>query len=159
MVKGIRNSVLINDTYNANPDSVMAGLEVLAQFKTKNRVAVLGNMLEQGLYAAENHRKVGEKAAELGIDWIITVGGLAKEIAAGANKKPGKMMVKSFRLKKQALDFLKSNLPANSVVLVKGSRGAYMERIVRGLVEPPSQSESGCEAGETDSASVTSLCR
>ncbi|PKM47298.1 MAG: UDP-N-acetylmuramoyl-tripeptide--D-alanyl-D-alanine ligase [Firmicutes bacterium HGW-Firmicutes-8] len=134
IVKGIRNSVLINDTYNANPSSMMAGLEVLSTLsKGKTGVAVLGNMLEQGSDAAENHRRVGKKAAELNIDWLITVGRLAKEIATGAALNSNKVKVWSFFLKKQAVEFLRANLPDNSVVLVKGSRGAYMENLVRRL--------------------------
>src|SRR5690606_3611983 len=65
IMNGIRNTTIINDTYNANPDSMIAGLEVLAELsKGKTSIAVLGNMLEQGSFWAENHRKVGEKTAE-----------------------------------------------------------------------------------------------
>lgn len=136
MVRGIRDSILINDTYNANPDSMMAGLEVLSTISAgKPKVAVLGNMLEQGSLSKENHRRVGEKAVELGVDWLVTVGRLAHEIAKGALQKDTakKMKVWSFFLKKQAVDFLKANLPSEAVVLVKGSRGAYMEKLVKRL--------------------------
>ncbi len=136
IIKGIRNSLLINDTYNANPSSMLAGLEVLAILaRGKTGVAVLGNMLEQGIDAVANHRRVGEKAAELKIDWLVTVGKLAKEIAKGATLNSKMMNIWSFRLKKQAIEFLKANLPWDSVVLIKGSRGVYMERLVRELRE------------------------
>jgi len=134
IVKGINDSILINDTYNANPDSVMAGLEVLASFaRDKTKIAVLGNMLEQGKYAVENHRKVGRKVAKLKVNWLVTVGALAKEIANGAARSSDEIKIWSFRLKKQAIKFLKDNLPKNAVVLVKGSRGSYMERVVKEL--------------------------
>jgi len=136
IVQGVNNSILINDTYNANPDSVVAGLEVLSTISAgKPKVAVLGNMLEQGSLWKENHRKVGEKAVDLKVDWLVTVGRLAKEIANGAiqKDKAKKMKVWSFILKRQALQFLKANLPENAVVLIKGSRGAYMERLVKRL--------------------------
>lgn len=134
LLRGIRNSTLINDTYNANPGSMMAGLEVLSALSHgETGIAVLGNMLEQGKYAVENHRKVGKKAAELKIDWLVTVGRLAKQIAAGAALNSDRMKIWSFLLKKQAVEFLRETIPDSSVVLVKGSRGAYMEKVVRGL--------------------------
>lgn len=134
ITKGLNNTVLINDTYNANPDSIMAGLEVLATLaKGRNTVAVIGNMLEQGKFTVQNHRKVGEKAEELKINWLITVGTLATEIANGVKKKG--MFIKSFNWTRQAVKFLRENLPKNSVVLVKGSRGAHMEWVVKGLLE------------------------
>lgn len=134
MMKGIRNTTIINDTYNANPDSMIAGLEVLSTLaKGKTSVAVLGNMLEQGEFAAKNHRLVGEKAAELGINWLVTVGRLAREIAIGASAKSTVIKTWSFRWKKDAIAFLRSNLPSGAVVLVKGSRGSYMEQIVKGI--------------------------
>jgi UDP-N-acetylmuramoyl-tripeptide--D-alanyl-D-alanine ligase len=139
IVPGVRNSTIINDTYNANPDSMMAGLEVLSTIAAgRPKVAVLGNMLEQGQLSKVNHRKVGEKAAELKVDWLVTVGSLAKEIANGAlHKDNGKhMKIWSFILKNQAVNFLRANLPRNAVVLVKGSRGAYMERLVKRLQYP-----------------------
>lgn len=132
IMRGIRNTTIINDAYNANPDSMIAGLEVLATLaKGKTSVAVLGNMLEQGKYAVENHRMVGEKAAELGIDWLVTVGKLAQEIAKGASAKSSVIKTWSYKWKKDAVAFLKANLPHGAVVLVKGSRGSYMEHLVR----------------------------
>lgn len=132
IVKGIKNSTLINDTYNANPDSIMAGLEVLSTLAhNKKSVAVLGNMLEQGAFTVENHRKVGKKADDLNIDWVITVGTFAKEIANGVQSRNIKKW--SFNWTREAVRFLRENLPENSVVLVKGSRGARMELVVKGL--------------------------
>lgn len=132
IVKGIKNCTLINDTYNANPDSIMAGLEVLSTLaRNKKSVAVLGNMLEQGEFTVENHRKVGKKAEDLNIDWVVTVGTFAKEIANGVQSKNIKKW--SFNWIREAVRFLRENLPENSVVLVKGSRGAHMERLVKGL--------------------------
>ncbi|MHB9093698.1 MAG: UDP-N-acetylmuramoyl-tripeptide--D-alanyl-D-alanine ligase [Eubacteriales bacterium] len=134
ITKGINNCTLINDTYNANPDSMEAGLEVLSTMaRGKTSIAVLGNMLEQGPDAAKNHRRVGKKAAEVKINWLVTVGGLAKEIANGAAKTSKSMKIWSFAWKKQAVAFLKANLPKDSVVLIKGSRGAYMEQLVTSL--------------------------
>lgn len=132
IVKGINNTLLINDTYNANPSSIIAGLEVLSILsKGKTSIAVLGNMLEQGKYSVQNHRKVGRKADELKIDQLVTVGIEAKEFANGVKSKG--MKINSFNSTRQAVKFLRENLPKNSVVLVKGSRGARMEWVVKGL--------------------------
>lgn len=132
MMNGINDSTIINDTYNANLDSMAAGLEVLSSLSNgRTTVAVLGNMLEQGNYAVINHRTVGEKVGELGIDWLVTVGRLAREIAKGAAKVGSHTKIWSFPFRRQAILFLKANLPHNSVVLVKGSRGANMELLVK----------------------------
>ncbi len=94
ILPGLRQSVLIDDTYNANPDSIIAGLEVLKELSgKKTSVAVLGEMLEQGQYAPENHRKVGRKVEELEINWLITVGELAREIAGAIKSTKIKKMV------------------------------------------------------------------
>lgn len=137
IVRGIRNSTIINDTYNANPDSVIAGLEVLAELsKGKTSIAVLGNMLEQGTFAVENHRKVGAKAAEYNISWLVTVGKLAQEMAKGAAAQSPRIKTWSFNYRNDAAAFLRSSLPPGAVVLVKGSRGSYMENLVRQIKEP-----------------------
>ncbi len=135
IVKGIKNSVLIDDTYNANPNSVMAGLEVLTTLTGNNTsVAVLGNMLEQGEYTIKNHRKIGKVVEALNINWLITVGTMAKEIAKGVTSN--KIKKWSFDWNKEAVNFLRKKLPKNSVILVKGSRGARMENVVLGLKSP-----------------------
>ncbi len=134
ILPGLRESVLIDDTYNANPDSIIAGLEVLKELSRKKiSVAVLGDMLEQGEYALENHRKVGRKVEELKINWLITVGELAREIAGAI--KSSKIKKWSFDNTWEAASFLRKALPGKSVVLVKGSRGSRMERVVKAITE------------------------
>ncbi len=128
---------IINDAYNANPTSAKAALQVLMEAAGGRRtVAVLGNMLELGRRAVEGPREVGESAAALGVDYLVTVGDLAAGIAEGAagGGLPGERI---FRcpdnvVTAEALDGL---LLDGDVVLVKGSRGMKMEEIVRYLLK------------------------
>lgn len=141
VVKGIKRALLINDTYNANPDSVIAGLEVLKLLATgRKSVAVLGTMLEQGKYRIDAHRRVGRKVAELQIDLLVTVGQSAGEIARGAlGAGMDEKKVVSFARRWQAGQYLQKALPDKAVALFKGSRGAYLEQVVKMLKVPAAQ--------------------
>jgi UDP-N-acetylmuramoyl-tripeptide--D-alanyl-D-alanine ligase len=133
--EGLKGSKIIDDTYNASPDSVKAALQLLAAVAQKKRaIAVLGDMYELGSYEVPGHREVGETAAELRIDYLFTVGFLAEEIARGAREKgmPPER-VRSFPDNQEALAFLYSFLEPGDLVLVKGSRAMHMEEIVAGL--------------------------
>lgn len=129
--------VIINDTYNANPASMRAALEVLAEYPCKGkRVAVLGNMFELGAEAEHGHRSVGEAAAHLGTDLLITLGEQAAwiaEEAAGKGLLPAQAVV--CLDKEQVIRTLKERLNPGDVVLVKGSRGMKMEEIAAKIAE------------------------
>jgi UDP-N-acetylmuramoyl-tripeptide--D-alanyl-D-alanine ligase len=123
---------IINDTYNANPDSVLAALEVLNEVAGQNpKVAVLGDMLELGSYAFEGHLKTGKAVAALNIQYLVTVGELALQIAAGASVAgmPEKHIF-TCRDNDEAVSCLQKILVPGSVVLIKGSRLLKMEDIV-----------------------------
>ncbi len=132
---GCRGITVIDDCYNANPVSMKAALEVLSGLGAgRCRVAVLGDMYELGSYEAEGHREVGYKVAELGIEYLVTVGELARLIGEAA-KEAGMKEERTlhFPEKGPAAAYLKGNLPAGAVVLVKASRGMRLEEIVREL--------------------------
>lgn len=122
---------IINDTYNANPEAMQGALQVLSMYKEKKKIAVLGDMYELGKYSISGHRKVGETAYHLGIDSLIAVGELAKDIAIGASMA-GMKEEDIFWVAKndEAAAILQQILEENSVVLIKGSRGMRMEEIV-----------------------------
>ena len=123
---------VIDDTYNASPDSVKAGLDILAGMQIKGRrIAVLGDMFELGAYAAISHFEVGRHAQEKGIDLLITVGEMGIETGKGFGEK------KHFHFANnaEAADFLMENLNSGDAVLVKGSRGMKMDEIVEKLKE------------------------
>ncbi len=125
---------IIDDTYNANPDSVRAALRVLVDLGGTKTVAVLGDMLELGPIAREAHLAVGRFAAECGIGCLVTVGEMARAIAEGA--AGGGIPVYDCSDHGQALAKLGSlPLDENWYVLVKGSRGMQMEKIVQSLIE------------------------
>ncbi|NLC76373.1 MAG: UDP-N-acetylmuramoyl-tripeptide--D-alanyl-D-alanine ligase [Clostridia bacterium] len=126
---------LINDAYNASPDSMASALEVLQSVAGKRRkIAVLGDMFELGSYSVKGHFEVGEKAKAIQPEYLITVGELGRFIAEGAIKAGfPQSKTRSFRENQEALLFLKSIVTAGDVILVKGSRGVQMEQIVAGL--------------------------
>ncbi|MBN4074608.1 MAG: UDP-N-acetylmuramoylalanyl-D-glutamate--2,6-diaminopimelate ligase [Alkaliphilus sp.] len=130
------NCKIINDCYNASPNSMKAALSVLANSVGKRKIAILANMLEMGRFSEKGHRFVGKCVAENKIDILITVGEEAKWIAdeaknAGLDKrnifKVGKIQETNLLL----LEIIKQG----DTILVKGSRGMQMENIVQLLLE------------------------
>lgn len=131
-IKGI---MVINDSYNANPVSMVKALETLQQMKTTGRkMAVLADMLELGGQAVDFHLEVGRKVAELGVDVLLAVGQTARHIARGA-KEAGMNPddVWSFDDNQQVVNHLLENLKPGDLVLVKGSRKMKTEEVVAAL--------------------------
>ncbi|MCF6377331.1 UDP-N-acetylmuramoyl-tripeptide--D-alanyl-D-alanine ligase [Nocardioides KLBMP 9356] len=131
--------VVINDAYNANPESVRAALETLSGIGARSgrrTVAVLGEMLELGEGGAAAHTGVGEYAVEVGVDVLVAVGPVAAAIAQGYEasgaEKPGVAITTAGRA--EAADWLRHNVSAADVVLVKASRGAALEAIAEELL-------------------------
>jgi len=123
-------TVLIEDTYNANPLSVRAALTALDEMGgVGRRIAVLGDMLELGAEAAELHRQIGAEAAQR-CDFLILLGGMADETAAGARQQgmPADR-VQIVYSHVEAADRLRSLLRPGDRLLVKGSRGMRMEKV------------------------------
>jgi len=120
--KGIKNTKIIDDTYNANPISMEIALDYLKNLSGKRKVAFLGDMLELGKDTAEFHRKIGEFAREK-VDFLIGVGELARNFQAD------KFFPDSEKAGKQALKIIKDG----DIILVKGSRGMKMEKIVAAI--------------------------
>ena len=127
---------LWDDTYNANPVSMVAALETLAaQNIGGRRIAVLGDMLELGRESRELHRSIGTAAVENGIDILAAVGAEAKFLAEGARESAGPdMRIHWFAGQAEALEFLAANLKPHDLVLIKGSRGMRMENMVKSLI-------------------------
>jgi UDP-N-acetylmuramoyl-tripeptide--D-alanyl-D-alanine ligase len=127
---------IIDDTYNANPDSMAAALRTLAQMPAAGaRIAVLGRMGELGAQSETGHRTVGELAAELGIDCVISVGDEAAMTAEAASRG-GVEKVRKAGSTDEAARLLQEFVKAGDVVLVKGSRSAQMERVVEAMQTP-----------------------
>jgi len=140
IVKGKGGLNIINDTYNANPASMRAGLMTLGQQEGGRRVAILGDMLELGPTSAEAHREVGRVAAAQAIDYLALVGDFAVETAAGAGMAglEGER-IRIFGEKKDVAPWIEEllhtgRLQADDWLLVKGSRGMRLEAVVEQLV-------------------------
>jgi len=124
---------VINDTYNANPVSMIAALEVCKDISAGRRTAaVLGDMLELGDYEIEGHMQVGKRVAELGLDILVTIGRRAAYIGQGAllNGMPSDK-IKHYESREESLPWLKNYIGQQEVVLFKGSRGMQLEMLVQ----------------------------
>ena len=120
--------VLINDCYNANPMSMRAAIDDLAETAPARRVAVLGDMLELGSQARAFHRQIGEHAAARGVELLVTVGPLAAEMRAGFAGES-----RAVADARGACELLPALLRAGDTVLVKGSRGVGLEAVAEAL--------------------------
>jgi UDP-N-acetylmuramoyl-tripeptide--D-alanyl-D-alanine ligase len=130
LVRGIH---ILDDTYNANPDSVSAALYTLADLPASGRrIAVLGAMGELGTEAERGHRRVGEVAVSTALDCLIGVGRDARWITETAYRGGLEKVVQCADTD-EAVKVLRELAHAGDVVLVKGSRSARMERVVEGL--------------------------
>jgi UDP-N-acetylmuramoyl-tripeptide--D-alanyl-D-alanine ligase len=126
---------VIDDTYNANPHSVGAALRTLAGLRGSGRAfAVLGDMWELGDTAAELHPACGAAAARAGIDGLVGLGPLSEHLLRGA-REAGLSDVFHARDPADAAARVRERARAGDVVLIKGSRGMQMERVVRELLD------------------------
>jgi UDP-N-acetylmuramoyl-tripeptide--D-alanyl-D-alanine ligase len=126
---------LIDDTYNANPESVRAALQCLAGIPdARRRVAVLGDMLELGDASSALHHEIGAFARQCGVDCLITLGPLSRNMAEGAREAGmASHQIHCAADQQDALTMLQQLLCAGDVVVLKGSRGMAMEHLVQAL--------------------------
>ncbi len=134
-------SRIINDCYNANPESMKAGLATLAGFRNTVRIAVLADMLELGEGAAALHTEIGKYTADLGIEFLAVLGEFAGHVASGAAQSENKrIVVKHFQDQESCAHWVQDILTTKKekgtpTILVKGSRGMHLENIVTALQE------------------------
>ncbi len=126
--------LVVNDAYNANPDSMAAALRSLAGMRRPQGrlVAVLGDMLELGPQAMRAHREVGELAGEVGVDHVLVVGDFAEAIAEGARRRGSSAVVVPDPA--AAVAALNALVSPRDVVLVKASRGLALESVAQQLL-------------------------
>jgi UDP-N-acetylmuramoyl-tripeptide--D-alanyl-D-alanine ligase len=125
--------VLIDDSYNSNPDSLQRALESAAELPAGRRLAVLGEMLELGEDAPRFHREAGARAAGLGFAIVAGVGGLARELAAGA-REAGAAQTAWHPDAGAAAAWAADTVRPGDLVLVKGSRRVGLEKVVHRLL-------------------------
>src|SRR6516162_3844502 len=142
-IKQIGGVHFLDDSYNANPDSMKAALRTLVELDTEGkRIAVLGEMRELGSESERGHREIGETTATLGVDQLITIGDAAKLIAEAA-RSAGLDNVLSARSTAEAARLLGEIAEPGDLVLIKGSRAARTEEVIE-------------QFGSQNSASATS---
>jgi len=123
---------IINDTYNANPDSMLVALDTLMHIKTHGRrVAVLGDMMELGKASRSEHQLLGETAASLGVEYVLTYGTNSRVCARAAGA--GSLFAEHFSSRSALHGALRALLVAGDIILVKGSRSMHMEETVQCL--------------------------
>jgi UDP-N-acetylmuramoyl-tripeptide--D-alanyl-D-alanine ligase len=120
-------AMLLNDSFNANPDSARAALDALAAIEGGRRIAVLGEMLELGDDSEAEHRAIGEYAASRA-DVVAAVGEAAGPIADGAGERAVALADND-----AAIGWLRGHLAADDVVLVKASREARLDEVAAAL--------------------------
>ena len=125
---------VISDCYNANPSSTKMALQTLGNMKVAGlRIAVLGDMLELGKESGNLHKQIGAMVPEMNFDLLLAVGKEAKKYVEGA-KSRGMKNVFHFDSVDEAVNHLSQTVAEGDVVLVKGSRGMHMEKVVDALL-------------------------
>lgn len=134
ILSGIKNSVLIDDTYNASPLAVKAALDVLYNANAQQKVAILGSMNEMGEGSAHMHEEIGDYCDPTRLDTVVTIGDQAALYLAHAAAQKGCKVV-SFLNPYEAGDWVKDNLKEKAVVLAKGSQnGVFAEEALKTLL-------------------------
>ncbi len=128
LLEGIKDSIIIDDTYNSSPDALKEALNTLKRVECAGKkIAVLGDMMELGKFSVEEHKKAGIMAREI-VSTLITVGQRAKSM--GANNL-------SFDSNSSAIEYLRGIVSKGDIVLIKGSQSMRMEKIVKELLREP----------------------
>ncbi|NIM46776.1 MAG: hypothetical protein GTN40_01295 [Candidatus Aenigmarchaeota archaeon] len=145
MILGIRGSLIIDDSYNANPESTIGALKSLTLLKTKGRkIVALGTMNELGDYTEKGHQQVGSEVAKVA-DVLITVGEEARKFLATEAHKKGlsRNRIFCFANSQDAGQFLRNFIVPNDVILAKGSQNNIrMEWLVREIMAKPEQAKN-----------------
>jgi len=145
VVPGIKNTTIIDDSYNSSPEAALAGLVTVGMINLRmgaERYAVLGDMLELGEYTREAHRRVGMAVRENNFDFVIFVGPMMVE-AANSARMSGmeEHRIARFDTALEAGKFLQDKLEEGDVVYVKGSRGMHLEKTVYEVMADPERAK------------------
>lgn len=125
---------ILNDTYNANPDSVkMALMALKTKYPSKHKFAVLGDMLELGQQSTALHNQVGQIAAINQVERLYVIGDYAAEIKKGFDQEASEGQCLVFAQKEDIVKDLLQTITGQEVVLIKGSRGMRLEQVADGL--------------------------
>ena len=129
-IKEMNGYTLVDDAYNASPDSMKAAIDVCVDLKKDKTILVLGTMRELGEEAYKAHYEIGEYAKKKGVDYLIVMGENTEAYLEGFHNKVDSVRVESYE---EAVNAIKNELEKNAVVLVKASRGMMFENIIKEL--------------------------
>lgn len=141
LIKGIKNTLIIDDSYNASPTPVLAALDTLAQFKNGRKVAILGDMTELGPLTEKAHRQIGKRAGEF-LDLLLAVGEQTEFLidsakAAGMSEQN----IFHFQNADQAKKALQEKIGQGDIILIKGSQAMRLEKIVEETMAEPQKAK------------------
>ncbi len=142
LIKGIKNSFILDDSYNASPLATHAALDSLKELNGRRKIVVFGDMLELGKFTIVAHKAVGEQAAKFA-DYFLSVGPrsrFAAEEAVAQGMDRDKVV--SFSTSQEAAIHLKSIIQEGDLILVKGSQAVRMERVVEENMANPEEAEN-----------------
>ncbi|MER2152350.1 MAG: UDP-N-acetylmuramoyl-tripeptide--D-alanyl-D-alanine ligase, partial [Candidatus Limivicinus sp.] len=122
--------ILVDDSYNANPDSVRCGIDSLMQISAKRHLCMLGDMLELGAESGTLHREIGVYAAGKGVDLVVTSGAWALETSRGAGEKG-----RHFESREALIAALPKLVRSGDCILIKASKGSHFETVAAALCE------------------------
>ncbi|OGD31721.1 hypothetical protein A3C91_03540 [Candidatus Azambacteria bacterium RIFCSPHIGHO2_02_FULL_52_12] len=143
LLDGIRGSLILDDTYNSSPSSLDVALAALGSLPARRRIAVMGDMLELGGFTERAHREMGEKASKM-CDVVYVVGlktKFAYDELVGRNFKPGENLF-SFSTSQEAAQAIYPAVKEGDMILVKGSQGMRMEKVVKEILAEPEHAEN-----------------
>ena len=126
---------VIDDSYNASPDSMRAAIDVLVSRKGLRKVAILGDMFELGSSSPEYHMEIGEYAAKAGVDLVVTIGDLSYNTMLGAKMILSPEQTIHFNNREEFIDKMRDIIRVGDVVLVKGSRAMKMDEITKEILK------------------------
>ncbi len=146
VIKGIKHTLIIDDTYNASPQSSISALGFIERIKVgqdKKKWAVFGDMLELGNYTEQGHREVGKALVKNGFNKLVTVGERAWSVGEGAKEQGmSKENIFHFSDNQEAGKFIQRRLEPGDLVFIKGSQGARMEKVAKELMADPVNAEN-----------------
>lgn len=141
IIPGIKDTTIVDDTYNASPASMQEALQALRVAEVREgarKLAVLGDMLELGNFSEEAHESIGKLAAGAGIDLLVTVGELVRDLDRAAIEAgfPEDRLA-HFKNAEEAGRFVQEKIRTGDLILVKASRGIHLETVVHELMAEP----------------------
>jgi len=142
LIRGINNSLIVDDTYNSSPEAAKAAVEAVGKIDVDgSRVVIMGDMLELGEIADKEHQSLGQQIAKSGFDILIAVGKYRKQTMAGAKAAGFEGTILEFEKSDTVAEKLNSLVKSGDVLLIKGSQGSRMEKVVVGLMAHPEQAK------------------